>query len=1010
MHFTDIFIKRPVLATVVSLMILLMGLYSLFGLPLREYPEVSSTMITVNTTYSGASASVIQGFISQPLTQAIAQSEGIDYMTSSSTMGNSTISLYMNLNYDPNAALAEVMAKVNSVKNQLPDSAQDPVVTKSASDQFDLMYLSYNSANMTAQQTTDYVSRVVQPQLQAIDGVSQAELLGANTFSMRIWLDPQEMVAHNLSATDITNALTQNNFQSAAGQTKGELVLFNINADTDLHDADTFANMVVLNDNGALVRLQDVAKIELGSQTYDSNVSFNGKNAIFVGISTTPEANPLTVSESVHQALPDIEANYPEGLDSTIVYDGSIYISSSTHEVIETIAITAIIVILVIFAFLGSIRTVIIPVVTMPLSMIGVCFIMQALGYSLNLLTLLAMVLAIGLVVDDAIVVVENIYRHIEEGKSSKEAALLGAREICSPIITMTITLAAVYAPIGFMGGLTGELFTEFAFTLAGAVILSGIIALTLSPMMCSIVLSQSVMKERLVIVVDNFFEKIKNIYEDKLTGTLKYRPVTVVFSIIILVSCYFLAVTSKTELAPQEDQSSLWVMYTAPQYANIDYMDKFSAPINGIFKNIPQMQDYFLINGMGNVNSGIAGLMLKPWENRDKSQAAIKAELQPKLAELAGLRAVVFELPSLPGNNSGLPVQFVITTTKDFSTLYQLQDRLKRDAQKSGLFAYIDDTLDYNNPELDITIDRDKAADMGINMQQLGNDLSNFLSGGYINWFSMEDRSYQVIPQIKRSYRANPEDLEQYYIETQSGDMIPLTNIANITTSTQPNALSTFQQLNSATVQGVMVPGHTTSEGLDFLRKDAQSFFPKGVTFNYSGESRQQMQEGSSLLTTFFLAIIVIYLVLAAKFESWRDPMIILFCVPMSICGALIPINIGMSTLNIYSGIGLITLVGLITKHGILIVEFANQIQRDENLSAHDAVIKSASWRLRPVLMTTFSMVFGVMPLLFAAGAGAKSRFDIGLVIFTGMLIGTLFTLFVVPVVYTFLAKNHRK
>lgn len=1010
MKFTDLFIKRPVLATVVSLLILLLGLYSIFNLQLREYPQTESTMITVNTSYAGASAELVQGFITVPLTKAIAEADGIDYMSTSSTQGSSTISIYMKLNYDPNAALAEVMSKVNGVSNQLPSEAQDPVITKSAADQFDLMYLGYNSSVMTPEQVTDYLTRVIQPNLEAVEGVASAEILGGQTFSMRIWLNPEKMAAYNISATDVSDAITNNNFQSAAGQTKGELVLFNVKADTDLHDQEKFENMVVKTTNNTIIRMRDIAKVELGSVSYDSNVTFNGTSAVFIGVSTTPEANPLTVSKLVKEVLPSLEKGYPQGLTSKIVYDGSLYIQASTNEVIETIAITALIVILVIFAFLGSMRAVVIPVVTMPLSIIGVCFFMYMLGYSLNLLTLLAMVLAIGLVVDDAIIVVENIYRHIEEGKSSLEASILGAREIASPVITMTITLAAVYAPIGFLGGLTGQLFIEFAFTLASSVIISGIIALTLSPMMCSKALSPSIMQERLVIAVDKFFDKLKNWYHRKLTGTLNYRPVTAVFAVIILSSCYFLTVTTASELAPAEDQSMLWAMYTAPNYANIDYMNKFSKPISDTFQKLPELEDYFIINGMSTVNTGIGGVILKPWDQRKKSQAQIKQEIQPELSQVAGMQTVVFAPPSLPGNNGGLPVQLVLTTTQDFTVLYQLQKKLEEKARASGLFVYLDSTLKYNNPEAIIKINRDKAGDMGINMQQIGNELSLLVSDNYLNWFSMSGRSYEVIPQVQREFRFNPKDLEQYYISTESGSMIPLASIADVVTQTEPNALTTFQQLNSATIEGVMVPGHTIAEGLDFLRAEAEKILPKSVTLNYAGQSRQLMQEGSSLIVTFFFALIVIYLVLAAKFESWRDPLIIMVSVPMSICGALIPMNIGLATLNIYTEIGLVTLIGLISKHGILMVEFANVIQRDEKLSIKQAIIKSASLRLRPILMTTFSMVFGVLPLIIATGAGAKSRFDIGLVIFTGMTIGTAFTLFVVPTVYTFLAKDHSK
>ncbi len=1008
MKFTDLFIKRPVLATVVSLLILLLGLYSIFKLPLSEYPKTESTMITVSTSYPGASASLMQGFITTPLMRAVSQANGIDYMTTSSTQGSSIITIYMKLNYDPNAALAEVLTQTNSVQNQLPSAAQQPVITVSAAQQFDLMYLSFSSNSMTPEEITDYLTRVIQPHLVSLEGITKAEILGGQTFSMRIWLDPLRIQKFNIQPSQISEALSKNNFQTSVGETKGELVVYNVQANTDLHDAKSFENIVVANVNGTFVRLKDIARIELGSQSYDSNVYFNKKQAVFIGIVTTPEASPLVVSKEVHAIMPDLEKSFPTGLESKIVYDSSTYIQESMHEVITTIVITALIVVLVIFAFIGSVRAVVIPVVTMPLSIIGVCFFMLLLGYSLNLLTLLAMVLAIGLVVDDAIVVVENIYRHIEEGKTTINAALLGAREIASPIMSMTITLAAVYAPIGFMTGLTGQLFTEFAFTLAGSVIISGIIALTLTPMMCSKFLAPSIMQERFVIYIDKIFDRLRQSYQRRLTNILNYRPVTLVFAMIILASCYFLAATTQSELAPSEDQSMLWAVYNGPNYANLDYMTKFSAPIDTLFSSIPEAADYFMVNGMSGVNSGISGIILKPWNERTKSEEEIKNEIQPQLSNLAGVQTVVFAPPSLPGNSGGLPVQFIITTTEDFPVLYDAQEKLKQAAQQSGLFAYVDATLMYNNPQIDINIDRNRAADVGITMQDIGDVLSLFVSGNYVNWFSMHDMSYQVIPQVEQKYRYNPDDLKKYYIKTQSGENIPLSNIATLSQGVQPNALTTFQQLNSATVEGVMIPGRTVTEGLNFLRAQAKEMLPKGMSFDYAGESRQTMQEGNTLVLTFFLALIVIYLVLAAKFESWRDPLVILISVPMSICGALIPLNLGFASLNIYSGIGLVTLIGLISKHGILMVEFANNLQRNEKLTIHEAIITSATLRLRPILMTTCAMVFGVLPLLFANGAGSHSRFDIGLVIFSGMIIGTMFTLFVVPTMYTFLAKNH--
>jgi len=1011
MKFTDLFIKRPVLASVVSLFILLMGLYGISSMPLREYPATVNTEVTVTTSYPGASADLVQGFITSPLTQAIAEANGIDYMKSTSTKGNSTINVFMKMNYDPNAALSEIMAKVQQEQNQLPEESQLPVITKSNGDSFDLMYIGYSSNGMTAEQVTDYLTRVVEPKLQAIDGVAEAEILGGMTYSMRIWLDPEKMVAQGVTASAVVNALNENNYQSAAGNTKGDLVIVNVSANTDLHDKESFENLIISNTNGKLIRIKDVANVELGSETYNTTVKFNNEKGVFIGITGTPDANPLTVIQQVRAKLPTLQKDYPSDLSGKVVYDSTLFIQESLNEVIKTIVIAAIIVIVVIFAFLGSLRNVIIPVVTMPLSMIGVCFFMLVLGYSLNLLTLLAMVLAIGLVVDDAIVVVENIYRHIEEGKSAFEAAIIGAREIASPIISMTITLAAVYAPIGFIGGLTGALFTEFAFTLAGSVIISGVLALTLSPMMCSKVLNADLMNERAVIVINRFFDRVREHYKHKLEGTLQYRPVTLVFAILILTSCYFLAITTQTELAPKEDQGALFALFTGPKYANIDYMNQYADPVHTIFDGLPQMEDYFVITGNNAINSGMGGLILKPWSERKKSAKELKTVVQNEMYKsVTGLDAVVFEPASLPGSTGGLPIQFVITSTLDYQTLYNLQEKLAQEARDSGLFAYVSTTLKFNNPQVDLVINRDKAGDMGINMETLGDELATLVGDNYINLFSMENKSYEVIPQVAQKYRLNPKNLSEYYISNASDELVPLSSFTSLKYSVQPNELDTFEQLNSAVVQGVVVPGNTTTDGINFLINKAKEIFPQGVSYDFEGDSRQTMQEGNALLYAFFFALIVIYLVLAAKFESWTDPIIILVSVPMSISGALIPLNMGLSTLNIYSGIGLVTLIGLISKHGILMVEFANIIQRTEKLSIRDAIVKSASFRLRPVLMTTFAMVLGVVPLLTASGAGAISRFDIGIVIFVGMSVGTLFTLFVVPTVYTFLAKDHSK
>jgi multidrug efflux pump len=1009
MNFTDIFIKRPVLASVISLLILLFGLRAVFDLSIRQFPKMENTVITVTTTYPGASPEVVQGFITSIIEKNLATADGIDYITAQSTQGQSVIQAYIKLDYDPDKAFTDIMSKVSEVQSSLPSAANQPTLSKDTGSNIALMYISFSSDQLTAEQITDYISRVVQPKLESVSGVASAQVLGASTFAMRIWLDPQKMAAVSVTPTDIANALQANNYQSAPGKTKGEFVAFNINALTDMHDVDQFKNLIIRNNGTTLIRLRDVSQIQLGAQSYDSSVTYNGKQAIFVGINATPTANPLTVINDVRKLLPEIQKDFPPSLKSYVVYDSTDYIRESLHEVIRTIAEATIIVIVVIYLFLGAFRSVLIPVITIPLSLIGVCSLMLALGYSINLLTLLAMVLAIGLVVDDAIVVVENIHRHIEEGMNPFDASLKGAREIGGPIIAMTITLAAVYSPIGFMGGLTGALFKEFAFTLASAVIISGVIALTLSPMMCSRVLTSELSDGRFVRFLDNLFERLKVYYQKRLHGVLNFRPVTVVFSIIILTSCVFLFMYTPQELAPDEDQSVLFAQSTAPEYANLDYVTAFTNELGKIFTSFDETQGYFIINGASGVNTAIGGIILKPWDERKLTQQKLNPKVQEKVRNVAGLMTVVFPLPSLPIGGSGLPLQFVINSTVDYSVLYQVSEDILREAKQSGLFLYVDNSLRFDKSELQVNIDRNIAGQLGISMQDIGTALATSLGGNNVTLFSMEGQSYDVIPQVIRRLRLNPQQIANIYVKTQSGSLVPLSTIVRITSKVKPNSLSEFQQLNSATLSAIMVPGKTMGEAIEFFKQQAKKHLPKGMGFDFSGQSRQFLQEGAKLTYTFFFAIIIIYLVLAAQFESFRDPLVILISVPMSICGALIFLNLGFATINIYTQIGLITLIGLITKHGILMVQFANQLQEQEGLGIRESIEEAAAVRLRPILMTTAAMILGVIPLILASGAGSVSRFDIGLVIATGMLIGTMFTLFVVPTMYTFLAKKRK-
>jgi len=1008
MSFTDIFIRRPVLATVVSLMILLVGLAALFNLSVRQYPEITNTTLTITTAYPGANAELIRGFITTPLMSAVASAEGIDTLTSSSQQNVSTITLNLRLDANADRAVSDVLSKVQQVKNILPREAQDPIVTRQTGDTTALMYMSFNSKVMTASQITDYLTRVVQPRLQTIDGVANAQILGGQTFAMRIWLNPDKMAALAITPLDVRTALTANNFVSAAGQVKGDFVQTSINAQTLLDNPTAFGKLVVATRGDALVRLDDISAIELGPESADSSSVFDGQKAVFIGVFATPTSNPLVVIDKVRKAFPDIQRQLPAGMEAAIAYDATKFIEASIKEVRTTLVEAGLIVIVVIFLFLGNLRSTIIPVVTIPLSLVGVMFVLLALGYSINLLTLLALVLAIGLVVDDAIVVVENIHRHIEEGMQPYDAAITGAREIAVPVISMTITLAAVYAPIGFVAGLTGALFREFAFTLAGAVVVSGIIALTLSPMMASKLLKAEHGSGRFVRILDRVFGSLRRRYEGRLHRTLDRRPVTIMVLVVVMAATAIMYMTSQSELAPEEDQGILFNVVKTPQPANLDYLEQATAQLGKVFETVPEKEHVFTINGLNDVHQAFSGILFKPWEERKRTQKQILAGLQGKVAGIANAQVFTFPLPSLPGSRGGASVQFVITTTADYPQLAQVLDRLKTEAQKSGMFIFIDADLRFETPQIEMKIDHDKANRLGIKMQDIGGSLATLLGGNYVNQFNLYGRSYKVIPQVPREYRLTTDWLKRYQVRTGTGTLVPLSSVVSIGESVQPNALTTFQQLNSAILSGVPFPGRTVGEAIDFLKAKAGEVLPAGFSYDFQGESRQYVQEGSRLAVTFVFALIIIYLVLAAQYESFRDPLIILIALPTAMFGALIPINLGLASINIYTQVGLVTLIGLISKHGILMVDYANHLQENEGLSRREAIERAAAIRLRPILMTTAAMVVGMLPLLIAAGAGAASRFSIGLVIAAGMTIGTLFTLFVTPVVYTYVARDH--
>ncbi|UXJ53754.1 multidrug efflux RND transporter permease subunit [Pseudomonas citronellolis] len=1005
MAFTDPFIRRPVLATVVSLLIVLLGMQAFSRLVIREYPQMENALITVTTFYAGANAETIQGYITQPLQQSLASAEGIDYMTSVSRQNYSVISIYAHIGANTDRLVTELLSKIGEVKTQLPPDAEDPVLDKEAADASALMYISFYSEHMDNPQITDYLSRVIQPKLATLPGIAEAEILGNQVFAMRLWLDPVKMAAYGITASDIDDAVRKYNFLSAAGEVKGELVVTSVNAATDLKSPQAFAAIPLKTLGDRRVLMSDVARVELGAASYDSVSSFNGIPSVYIGIKGTPSSNPLDVIKEVRAKMPELEEQLPPDLKVSIAYDATRFIQASIDEVVKTLGEAILIVIVVVFLFLGAFRSVLIPVVTIPLSMIGVLFFMQLMGYSINLLTLLAMVLAIGLVVDDAIVVVENIHRHIEDGKSPFQGAIEGAREIAVPVVTMTITLAAVYAPIGFLSGLTGALFKEFAFTLAGAVIISGVVALTLSPMMCSRLLRHDENPSGLAHRLDLLFEGLKRRYQRSLHATLDNRPVVLVFGALVLAIIPLLLVFTHKELAPEEDQGIVFLMANAPQTANLDYLNKYTSEYERIFRTFPEYYSAFQINGYNGVQSGIGGMLLKPWDERERSQMELLHAVQAELDKIPGLQIFGFNLPSLPGTGEGLPFQFVINTASDYESLLQVAERVKKRAEESGKFAFLDLDLAFDKPELVVDIDRAKAAQMGVSMQDLGITLASLLGEGEINRFTIDGRSYKVIAQVERRFRENPEWLGSYYVKNGRGELLPLSTVVTLHERARPRQLNQFQQLNSAIVSGV--PLVSMGDAIDTVKQIAEQESPRGFAFDYAGASRQFVQEGNALLLTFGLALAVIFLVLAAQFESFRDPLVIMVTVPLSICGALVPLFLGLSSLNIYTQVGLVTLIGLISKHGILIVEFANQLRHERGLGVREAVEEAAAIRLRPVLMTTAAMVLGVIPLLLATGAGAVSRFDIGVVIATGMTVGTLFTLFVLPCVYTLVAKK---
>ncbi len=1017
MKFTDIFIRRPVLALVVNLLIIIAGLQAIRTLNVRQYPRSDNAAVTVTTVYVGASADLVRGFITTPLERAIAAADGIDYIQSQSALGLSTITVRLKLNYDPIKALSEISAKVDQVRGDLPPEAEIPEINvESADSRFASAYLSFTSDVLKQNEITDYLVRIVQPQLSALEGVQRADILGARTFAMRIWLKPERMAALNISPVQVREALAANNFLAAVGSTKGALVQVNLVANTDLRSVAEFKRLVIKQEGGAIVRLQDIADVVLGAEDYETEVRFSGQTAVFMGIWPLPNANSLDVIDRMRAAMAAIQQQLPSGLEARIAYDATNYIRNAIREVIKTLSETLLIVVIIIFLFLGSIRSAIVPVVAIPLSLIGGVFLMQAFGFTVNLLTLLAIVLSVGLVVDDAIVVVENVERHLSEGRSPGDAALLGARELIGPLIAMTITLAAVYAPIGLQGGLTGSLFREFAFTLAGAVVISGVVALTLSPVMSAKLLREGMSERGFAGRVSRLFNRIRTLYGRALDATLNARPAgyLVWFGVSLLTVPMF--VMSAKELAPTEDQGVIFGILEASANATLDQTSLYAAAANKVFLGVPESEFTFQITSP---SSGFGGMVVTPWGERDRTIFQILPEVQYGLMQIPGIRMFPVTPPALPGGGQ-FPVEFFITATAEPEQILAFARQIQFKAMQSGMFAFppiIDVKID--QPQSQLVIDRDRVADLGLNLRQVGADLASMVGGNFVNRFNIDGRSYKVIPQIKRQERLNPDQLQNIYVSGPNGQLVPLSTVAAIENTTVPRSLNRFQQLNAVSISGV--PVRPLDEALRFLETEAAKILPKDYILDYTGESRQLRTEGNTFIQAFGLAVVLIFLVLAAQFNSFRDPFVILAgSVPLAMFGALVFTFLQIpdpnvpfwttgwtTTLNIYSQVGLVTLVGLVSKNGILIVEFANNLQ-EQGVAKRAAVREASLTRLRPILMTTGATIAGHFPLVLVTGAGAAARNSIGLVLVGGMAIGTLFTLFVIPSIYMLIARDH--
>ena len=1014
MKFTDIFIRRPVLAVSISLLIIILGLQAISKLAVREYPKMTTTVITVTTAYPGADANLIQAFVTSKIEEAVAQADNVDYMSSSSRPSSSSITVKMKLNTDPNAALADVLAKVNSVRSELPSGIEDPTVTSSTGGS-GIMYISFRSNKLDASQVTDYIQRVVKPQFFTVEGVASVDIYGASEYALRIWLDPQKMAAQNLSATQVMSALSSNNVQTAAGNDNGFYVVYKNKVDTTTKSVEELGNLIVSSDGDKLVRLRDVADVELNKSSDNARAVANGSDSVVLAVNPTSSANPLTVAEKILPLYESIKNNLPDAIQTDILYDRTVAINNSIEEVVKTIIEATIIVLVVITMFIGSFRAILIPVITIPISLIGVIMMLQTLDFSINLMTLLALILAIGLVVDDAIVVLENVDRHIKLGETPFRAAIIGTREIAVPVISMTIALIAVYSPMALMGGITGTLFKEFALTLAGAVFISGIVALTLSPMMTSKLLKDHSAPSKLEERVNRTLTKINNAYTYVLGLVMANRKCMLVFAAAIFATLPVLFNSLSSELTPTEDKGAFLAIGSAPSNVNVDYVQAAMAPYQKILTDTDEVQFAMTISGVPSTNQSLNVVTLKDWKDRSRSQAKVLEELNNKAKAIPEVSVSGFAFPEIETGEQGPPIGFVISTSKGYEDLANVAGKFLEAMQKSGKFVYSSLDLKFDTAKMHIKIDREKAGTYGITMKQISATLGSFLSAATVERVDIDGRAYKIISQVKREDRLSPQSWDNYYVSAANGTSVPLSSLVSMTLEPQPSSLPRFSQLNSAVISAVPMPGSSIGDAIQWLKDSSKELLPQGYNYDFKGEARQLVQEGNALAVTFVLAVVIIFLVLAIQFESIRDPMVIMISVPLAISGALLALNafgfVGKAgaTLNIYSQVGLITLVGLITKHGILMCEVAKEEQLNHGKNRIEAITEAAKVRLRPILMTTAAMIAGLVPLLYATGAGAVSRFSMGIVIVSGLAVGTLFTLFVLPVIYSYVASEHK-